>query len=91
VRGSQLAEHGYNRYSNGCRCETCRAAKAAYIGERRRAATARAAPGRVVPGIKHGTRRGYKELGCRCEPCTAEMRAVWLRWERSRRKTEAAA
>lgn len=28
--------HGYGKYSNGCRCEVCKAAKAAYMAKRRR-------------------------------------------------------
>jgi hypothetical protein len=72
--------HGYNRYTDGCRCEVCREAKAGYM-RRRRAAGRLAAqlhavcerrPGRYVAPIKrHGTRYGYEEMGCRCDLCSA--------------------
>jgi hypothetical protein len=81
-----MSDHGYSRYTNdGCRCGTCRAAKAAYH-RRARAEAARAArPGRVIAGIKHGTRHGYREKGCRCGDCVAFMRETWRRWDRGRR------
>jgi len=84
-----VSTHGYGGYGNGCRCETYRAAKAAYHRERRAAAIKAARPGRVVEGVKHGTRFGYREKGCRCEPCVAFMRETWRRWDA--RKPEGAA
>ena len=30
-----MSEHGYNRYTHGCRCEVCREAKADYQREKR--------------------------------------------------------
>ena len=71
------AMHGYGPYSRGCRCAVCRAAKAAYMRERRAAGTAllRAAQTRqntlrpVSRTARHGTRAGYEEHGCRCKSC----------------------
>lgn len=73
--------HGtYERYSGkpGCTsgpggraCKKCRAAKAAYMRERRAAAHAARAAGTVVEGdFRHGTRAGYEEHGCTCDPCS---------------------
>lgn len=70
------ADHGYGPYTRGCRCKTCRAAKAAYMRERRSVA---GVPRRQVLrngklaaiGITHGTRYGYEERGCRCSKCCA--------------------
>lgn len=75
--------HGYGPYSNGCRCETCRAAKAAYMRERRAAGTVllRAAQARqntLRPHSRtatHGTRAGYETHGCRCKRCRAAHNA----------------
>ncbi len=65
-----VSVHGYAGYSNGCRCEICRDAKAAYMRERRSSAylTATSEP---VPGVTHGTRSAYEESGCRCPECMA--------------------
>lgn len=66
--------HGYSGYTNGCRCEVCREAKAAYIrGKRRRAALRRVLAERwglfyVAQGIAHGI-AGYQDHQCRCEVC----------------------
>lgn len=68
--------HGYNRYTHGCRCEECRAAKATYMRDKR--ARARAVGQRVVEGIKHGT-AGYKDHLCRCETCLGAKTAEWER------------
>ena len=69
-----VAGHGYGRYTNGCRCQVCRAAKAAYV----RAKRASAAELRVwcalfgeryeATGITHGI-TGYQDHHCRCEVC----------------------
>lgn len=75
-----IYEHGYGRYSRGCRCEVCRDAKAEYMRQRRLAASEVAAMqaglGRLsrVSGITHG-RYGYEERGCRCEVCVAAREA----------------
>jgi hypothetical protein len=70
-----MIEHGFTRYGYGCRCEVCRAAKAAYMRKRRAAArerrvAAEAASGSryVAPGISHGL-SGYQDHGCRCFVC----------------------
>lgn len=78
------AEHGYGPYSNGCRCDTCRAAKADYMRTKR----ARAAALRIAVEIATGGRiryyagdhfqhglAGYQDLGCRCPTCTAAKSA----------------
>jgi hypothetical protein len=70
--------HGtYSRYTNGCRCDQCRAAKAAYMKARRTEAlaTAQRNPFQVARGIKHGTWHGYDEHGCRCDPCVSKAYA----------------
>lgn len=78
-----MTDHGYNAYARGCRCEACRAAKAAYMRGKRAAGKARArqlaavarAMGRparapvVSPEAQHGTRAGYDYHGCRCHWC----------------------
>jgi hypothetical protein len=35
-----MSAHGYGRYTNGCRCEVCRKAKADYMRQRRAEARA---------------------------------------------------
>jgi hypothetical protein len=71
--------HGYNRYTQGCRCTVCREAKAQYTRERREAAAQRRAAvesrgGKyVADGIKHGY-SGYANYQCRCETCRAAKR-----------------
>lgn len=78
----QVHTHSYGGYSNGCRCDVCREAKATRMREYR--ARARRAlrlvqstgTGRnFVPGIKHGY-SGYQNHACRCEVCT-RARAEW--------------
>lgn len=62
--------HGYGAYSQGCRCETCRAAKAAYMREKRAKAWQDAPGDRTpIPGIKHGY-SAYQDLKCRCYVCS---------------------
>jgi queuine/archaeosine tRNA-ribosyltransferase len=71
--------HDYRRYASStdpCRCQQCRASKAAYMRERRRAAAENAkrwfAAGHthVAEGVTHGTRSAYEEHGCRCDRCS---------------------
>jgi hypothetical protein len=77
--------HGYSAYSNGCRCQVCRDAKAAYMSSKRKEATASAQAGMSVESARHGTRVAYKDYGCRCETCVHVMRAIWRRWSRNAR------
>lgn len=69
-----MSEHGFSRYGYGCRCEVCRAGKAAYMRKRRaagrQARLAAETEGRryVAEGITHGL-TGYKEFSCRCLTC----------------------
>lgn len=79
-----MSNHGYGAYTNGCRCEVCRAAKADYMRERRAAAHvlaqrytethgSRRGPGAVrfvASNVIHGSRYAYIEHGCRCFDCT---------------------
>lgn len=89
------AEHGYGRYTRGCRCDVCRKAKADYMRARRATARALAAkvtkrrfgdqpriglPRRLARGVKHGTRFAYEEHGCRCWPCTTARSASDARY-----------
>lgn len=72
------AEHGYVRYTRGCRCQVCRAAKATYVRAKRASAREKRLwvalfgdGGRyVATGITHGY-AGYQDYSCRCEVCTA--------------------
>ncbi len=72
-----MSEHGtYTSYARrgGCRCDLCRAAKAAYVREsRKRAGMARvkaelAGKTYVRSGIAHGL-SGYQNHSCRCLVC----------------------
>lgn len=73
-------EHGYNAYTHGCRCEVCRAAKAAYVRVKRAEArqySRRHVGGEYIArGITHGTISGYRDSMCRCPECKAVKRAV---------------
>lgn len=87
MRGvAETLTHGYSAYSNGpCRCETCKAAKSAYMRDRRSEAIRNARPGWAADGVTHGTRSAYEEHGCRCGQCLAAERNG-TRWNRPRRK-----
>jgi hypothetical protein len=70
-------KHGtYSAYSrrNGCRCDLCRAAKAAYVRQSRKVAgMARvraelAGKTYIRSGIAHGL-SGYQNHACRCRVC----------------------
>lgn len=67
--------HGYGGYTRGCRCDTCRAAKAEYMRTKRAAAASRreqaTARGQayVAQGVYHGTSSSYKDASCRCGRC----------------------
>lgn len=68
------ADHGYGRYTTGCRCDVCKAAKRAYGRNRRALARARRdaarAEGReyVAAVVKHGL-YAYQNHSCRCLTC----------------------
>lgn len=60
--------HGHPaRYSQGCRCEKCRAAHAARHAE---AQTRRVADSAAADRAGHGKASTYQNYGCRCRPCT---------------------
>lgn len=69
-----MTTHGYGRYTLGCRCETCKAAKTERTRMYRQAARLRRdaarAEGReyVAAGITHGL-SGYQAHACRCLVC----------------------
>lgn len=68
--------HGYSAYTCGCRCDTCKAAKRAYMASRRQQALSAPAD-KSAEDFTHGTRFGYEERGCRCDECTEAKRASW--------------
>lgn len=69
-----IRTHGYSGYAHGCRCDTCRAAKAAYVRVKRAAARAnQGVKGQLE--ITHGY-AGYQDACCRCYVC---------RWSRPQR------
>ena len=83
-----MAEHGYGRYSNGCRCDVCRSAKTDYMRRKRitgrakrRAAEADGHGRHFVPGITHGI-SGYQDHQCRCRTCLAAKSEAWFRESR---------
>ena len=80
-----MTGHGYSAYADGCRCQACKDAKAAYMSGKRKEATASARPGTAIEGVRHGTRAAYKDSGCRCEACVYVMRSIWRRWSRNYR------
>lgn len=68
-----VTRHDYGGYTNGCRCDDCKAGKRAYMQAKRAAASElrSQAPGRfVAEGITHGTYAGYQDAHCRCQPCS---------------------
>jgi hypothetical protein len=75
-------EHGYGRYTAGCRCDICRAAKRHRQNELREPWRKLLRAHReefgwapyVVHGIKHGY-SGYQNFFCRCDECV-EAKAV---------------
>lgn len=79
--------HGYSRYTRGCRCGVCRAAKREYMRARRGEAIVAATQGQsfAVAEMKHG-RFGYEECGCRCTTCIEARRTAWR--ESHRRRAE---
>ena len=78
-------KHGYGRYTNGCRCDVCTEAKAAYMRAKR--SKSQQVPGGLIndkgryvaPIDKHGTIHGYQQHACRCFDCTAAKSAATKR------------
>lgn len=86
-------DHDYVSYTRGCRCRTCKTAKAAYSRGRRAAANALAAEvghrtyTLIADNLTHGTRSTYEERGCRCDPCVNAKRAQWRLEKSATRRT----
>lgn len=81
-----MAACGTHRgYCNGCRCDECKAATAAYQRERRAARKA------SIQGDEswHGTLSGYTNYQCRCAECSSAWttygRGWWSDRERANR------
>jgi hypothetical protein len=78
-----MSEHGtHSRYVQGCRCDECTAASAAYKrwanAERRRWVAANGLP----PSVTHG-HAAYNNWSCRCDVCASAARE-YLRARRER-------
>ncbi len=76
-----MTRHGYSGYANGCRCDVCSDAKAAYMRERRATASAarrkvEAGGGRFVAPIPTHGYAGYQDAHCRCHVCRKAKAAV---------------
>lgn len=84
-------EHGYSAYTHGCRCETCRKAKAGYSARARATGRENARTGRYPSGVTHGTRSAYEERGCRCAECCARQLERHRADAKRRKSTEEAA
>lgn len=76
--GSRPAGRPGTYTNDGCRCEQCRAAHAAYQARLRAAKRANPDPDR----IPHGTVGGYDNWSCRCEACTRASREALRRRRR---------
>ena len=63
--------HGHHNgyYVDGCRCDLCKAAGAAYTRMMRAKRKAN------IPVHDEGSRHFYANFGCRCEPCKAANKA----------------
>lgn len=78
-----MNDHGYVRYTHGCRCEVCRTAKREYTrairAPYRRAlklVRERGEGRHYVDGITHGY-SAYQNYNCRCDVCTAGKAEYW--------------
>lgn len=59
--------------NNGCRCDPCRAAWAAYMRRRKQERKEALRRGEVAP--PHGAASTYTNYGCRCDECRAAYTA----------------
>jgi hypothetical protein len=76
-RSLHPVEHGsLSRYTYGCRCDDCRAAKSAYAREWSRRARKELELAARLPASRrrHGLRSTYNR-GCRCDACRAASSA----------------
>jgi hypothetical protein len=60
---------------NGCRCDACRKANAAYHRRRRHERAQN-----IPDDIAHGTRSTYTNWGCRCKACAAANYQAVIAW-----------
>ena len=92
-------EHGtYSAYNRGCRCEECKTFRNAWHRDYRDRNRDSLLPKRrahrlhlktaPVPEGQHGTRNGYEDYGCRCQPCRdAKSACAWEYYRRDVAKT----
>ncbi len=77
--------HGAGGYSRGCRCDICKAGKAAYMRDKRAAAAVRRREAQargetyVASGVYHGTAASYRDASCRCERCVEAVKVFEAR------------
>jgi hypothetical protein len=86
-------DHTYNTYARGCRCLTCKAAKAEYMRVRRAEARDLAAflrSRKPLHPFGSGSVAQYEERGCRCYECV-QAATVKRMGEYDRRSARASA
>lgn len=75
-----MADHGYGKYSHGCRCTVCRGAKREYVRAQREARYQQRvidpATGRTIAPITDHGLVAYNEHGCRCRECRSAKSAA---------------
>ncbi len=76
-----MKTHGGWGYTNGCRCDDCRAAWRALHAAWR----ARQDPALLPPHV-HGTKNGYNNYGCRCPACRDAIATYWRALRARRRR-----
>lgn len=82
-------DHGeFGRYSQGCRCDECRAANSERCGARRQ--QAKTDPSRA-DRAGHGKASTYKNHSCRCKECCAAHSQQMKEYKAARRARERAA